>query len=145
VSCNWAAFGTTTGNWTMGIPALFRTMVPGNEVLLWVFIVLAMGLFVPLLEEICYRGVLFTAVARRAGTAVAVVVTSLGWAFVHLGNYGLSPFTPAVIAGVLPSVFCMGLALGYCRVVTGSVFASAAAQGIANLALVSWVTMAAPP
>jgi membrane protease YdiL (CAAX protease family) len=94
---------------------------------------------VPLAEEVCYRGVLLHAVSQRYGTTTGVVVTSAGWALVHLGDYGLNPFDLAVILGVLPSVFVMGLALGWCRLRAGSVLASALAQGLANLLLAAWV------
>jgi hypothetical protein len=56
-----------------------------------------------------------------------------------LGNYGLRPYNPFVIVGVLLSVFLMGLALGACRLITGSVQGSAIAQGTANLLMVVWV------
>ncbi|TCO62237.1 CPBP family intramembrane glutamic endopeptidase [Actinocrispum wychmicini] len=139
VACNWAAFGSGAANWTTGIPRLFHDLVGGATALAGVVMVLAMGLFVPLIEEICYRGVLFTTVRRNWGVVPAVVLTSAGWALVHLGNYGLNPPNGGVILGVLPSVFCMGLALGFCRALTGSVLASAIAQGTANLLLVAWV------
>jgi membrane protease YdiL (CAAX protease family) len=139
IACNWAAFGSTAGNWTTGIPKLFRDLVPGMDVLAAVVMVLAMGVLVPLVEEVCYRGVLFAAVQRHLGVVPAVVLTSAGWAMVHLGNYGLNPLNGEVVLGVLPSVFCMGLALGFCRAVTGSAIASAIAQGTANLLLVAWV------
>jgi uncharacterized protein len=140
VVCNLAAFGRSPGNWTMGIPALFTQLAPGA--LGTVVMICAMGLVVPALEEICYRGVLFDAVQRATGVAGAVVLTSAGWALVHLGNYGLVPFNPGVVGGVLPSVFCMGLALGICRAITGSCVGSFVAQGTANLLLLVWVTSA---
>jgi hypothetical protein len=61
---------------------------------------------------------------------------------VHVGYYRLVPFNPAVLSGVLPSMFCMGLALGICRAITGSCFARFVAQGLANLLLVGWLTVA---
>jgi membrane protease YdiL (CAAX protease family) len=136
VACNVAAFGSSAGNWTTGIQSLFRDFGP-------LVMIVAMGLVIPALEEVCYRGVLFGAAERTTGVAGAVVLTSAGWALVHLGNYGLVPFNPDVICGVLPSVFCMGLALGICRVITGSCVGSIVAQGVANLLLVAWVMSAA--
>lgn len=138
VVCNVAAFGSSAGNWTTGIQALFAQLAPGA--LGTVLMIAAMGVLVPAVEEVCYRGVLFDATQRATGVAGAVVLTSAGWALVHLGNYGLVPFNPDVICGVLPSVFCMGLALGICRAVTGSCVGSFLAQGVANLLLVAWVT-----
>ena len=132
------AFGTGADNWTWWVPELFRSLAPGQPALWVPAMVLCLGLLVPLLEEVCYRGVLHDALAPRVGARGAVLLTAAGWAGVHLGDYGLAPYNGAVIAGVLPSVFLMGLALGYCRVRTGSVYASAAAQGVANLLLAGW-------
>ncbi len=126
-------------NWTAGIDTLFTGMFPDDRVLAIVAAVVCMGLLIPLAEEVCFRGVLHHAVGCRWGDGVAIVATAAVWAVVHLGDYGLNPFNPAVIAGMLPSVFLMGLALGWCRVVTGSVAGSVLAQGAANLALLAWV------
>ncbi|MFD7905084.1 CPBP family intramembrane glutamic endopeptidase [Kitasatospora sp. NPDC059747] len=137
-----AAFGRGADNWTSLVPELFRQMAPGQPVVAGVAMVLCMGLLVPLVEEVCYRGVLYDAVARTRGPLVAIAVTSAGWALVHLGDYGLNPLNARVICGVLPSVFAMGVALGVCRAWTGSALASAVAQGTANLLLLAWVLWA---
>ncbi|GHA56018.1 hypothetical protein GCM10010330_04380 [Streptomyces tendae] len=134
-----AAFGTDEDNWTRWVPKLFEGLVPGAPWADVVAMVLAMGVLVPLVEEVCYRGVLFRSVERPWGTRAAVVLTAAGWALVHLGDYGLRPFNVQVICGVLPSVFLMGLALGVCRAVTGSAVACAVAQGVCNLLLLGAV------
>ncbi|WP_326957571.1 CPBP family intramembrane glutamic endopeptidase [Amycolatopsis sp. NBC_01286] len=141
IAANTAAFGLSRDNWTTGIPTMFRQLASASAAVAAVLMVVAMGLVVPALEEVCYRGALFIAVERIAGTATAITLTSVGWALVHVGNYGLIPFNPAVLAGVLPSVFCMGLALGICRTITGSCVASFVAQGVANLLLVGWLSV----
>ncbi|MGW2254657.1 CPBP family intramembrane glutamic endopeptidase [Kitasatospora sp. NPDC001660] len=137
-----AAFGRGHDNWTSLVPELFRQMAPGQPAVAGIAMVLCMGLLVPLVEEVCYRGVLFDAVARTRGPLVAIAATSAGWALVHLGDYGLNPLNVQVICGVLPSVFAMGVALGVCRAWTGSALASAVAQGTANLLLLAWVLWA---
>ncbi len=138
------AFGVGSGNWASGLLSVFDGVVPptapGHRMLTLTVIVVSLGVVVPLAEEICFRGFLMHAVATRHGPGRAVVVTSAAWALVHLGNYGLSPFEASVVLGVLPSVFVMGLALGWCRLTTGSILACAAAQGIANLLLAAWVS-----
>lgn len=130
-----AAFGGGDDNWTVWIPRLFEDLVPGAPMLGTAAMLLAMGVLVPLVEEVCYRGVLYRAVEEERGTFTAIVTTSLAWSVVHLGDYGLNPLNLKVICGVLPSVFLMGLALGICRAVTGSALASACAQGVCNLLL----------
>jgi uncharacterized protein len=135
--------GVGPDNWASGLLRVFDGMVPatapGARLLTIALVVLTLGVVVPLAEEVCFRGFLLHAVACRAGTTAAVVTSSGVWAVVHLGDYGLSPLNGWVILGMLPSVFVMGLALAWCRLVTGSVVACAAAQGVANLALAAWV------
>ena len=133
------AFGTGPDNWMSGVRTLFTGLAPGRPVLAVVTAVVCLGLLVPLAEEVCFRGVLHQAVARRWGSGAAVLLVSAAWALVHLGDYGLRPYNGQVVAGVLPSVYVMGLALGWCRVVTGSVVACVVAQGCANLLLLAWV------
>ena len=74
----------------------------------------------------------------RIGVWPAIVTVSAVWAVSHLGDYGLTPFDPIMIAAMLPSVALMGLALGACRVITGSAVACVVAQGAGNLVLVAW-------
>ncbi|WP_347350956.1 CPBP family intramembrane glutamic endopeptidase [Intrasporangium sp.] len=132
--------GTGRDNWALGLRTLVVDTAPAAPAgLVALGAVLVLGLLVPLAEETCFRGVLHTTLANRHGGPVAVVVTAAAWALVHLGDYGLRPFDGTVIAGVLPSVFLMGLALGFCRVRTGSVYACVLAQGVANLLLLGWV------
>ncbi|MEI5101460.1 CPBP family intramembrane glutamic endopeptidase [Streptomyces sp. PmtG] len=134
------AFGGGDDNWITWIPKLFEGLVPGAPWADAAAMVLALGVLVPLVEEVCYRGVLYQAVEDRWGVRSAVVVTAAGWAAVHLGDYGLNPYNPKVICGLLPSVFLMGLALGLCRALTGSALACAAAQGTCNLLLLGAAT-----
>jgi hypothetical protein len=135
--------GTGRDNWASGLLAVFDGWVAatgsGHTVALIALAVLCLGVLVPVAEEVCYRGLLLHALMTRWGPVTGAVVTSAAWAVVHLGDYGLHPLNLAVVAGMVPSVFLMGLALTSCRLRTGSVFASAAAQGIANLLLALWV------
>jgi membrane protease YdiL (CAAX protease family) len=135
VAGSFAAFGRGVDNWLTWVPRLFAELVPGPTPLRVAVALLSLGVVVPVLEEVCYRGVLFDAARRRVGPVGAVVTTAAVWAGVHLGDYGLNPLTPGAVAGSQLSVFAMGLALGYCRLRTGSVAACVVAQGAANLAL----------
>lgn len=129
-------------NWLGGIRRIFDDLAGGQALASFLLAAVCMGLLIPLAEEVWYRGVLHDAAALTWGPATAVVITAIGWALVHLGDYGLNPFDGPQIAGMLPSVALMGLALGWCRVRTGSALACAAAQGVANLALTVWVFVA---
>lgn len=137
-------FGVGADNWASGLLTAFEGAVPtrgpGHTAVALLVIVASLGVVVPLAEEVCFRGFLLHTVATRYGPVVAVVATSAAWALVHLGDYGLAPLNAKVIFGVLPSVFVMGLALGWCRLITGSVIACAVAQGTANLLLAVWVS-----
>jgi membrane protease YdiL (CAAX protease family) len=113
-------------------------MFPGSPILAITAMFVSMGLLVPLAEEVFYRGVLHRAVSQKLAVVPTVLVISAGWALVHIGDYGLVPFDPQVLAGMLPSVFVMGLALGYCREVTSSVVGSTIAQGTANVLFTLW-------
>src|SRR5690349_15875739 len=69
-----AAFGTGPDNWISGVRLLFADLAPGRPVLAVVVAVLCLGLLVPLAEEVCFRGVLHQAVARRWGSTAAVLL-----------------------------------------------------------------------
>jgi membrane protease YdiL (CAAX protease family) len=135
VVASFTAFGSGDDNWLSWIPKLFAQLVPHPVALRVVVMLACLVVLVPLVEEVCYRGVLFDASAQRVGPVGAVVVTSLLWASVHLGDYGLNPYNPKVIIGSLFSVLVMGFGLGICRLLTGSVVACIIGQGTANLAL----------
>jgi membrane protease YdiL (CAAX protease family) len=136
--------GTGEENWASGILGFFELgLAPGTAAgaaLDIAALVLALGVAVPLAEEVFYRGILHTELQSRFGTWVAILATSAGWSLVHLGDYGLDPFNASVVATVLPSVLIMGIALGWTRVWTNSAIGSAVAQGVANLLLAAWVS-----
>jgi membrane protease YdiL (CAAX protease family) len=132
-------FGSGATNWVTWIPGVFRSLVPGSPAVRYVTMAVCLGFLVPIAEEAFYRGVMHDLVGRSLGRIAAVVLTAAGWAAVHLGDYGLHPFRLSVALGAVASVFVMGLALGICRLLSGSFLASAAAQGAANLALLAWV------
>jgi membrane protease YdiL (CAAX protease family) len=71
----------------------------------------------PLMEELYFRGFLYPVLARRVGMPVAVVITSLSFAFIHASQL-------AHAWGPLLLLFFVGLALTVARVRTGSVASS---------------------
>jgi membrane protease YdiL (CAAX protease family) len=76
-------------------------------------------------EELVFRGVLFDVVRSRAGDPVAIAVTALLFAAIHVPLYG---------AGALPIDLCVGVFLGCLRVGTGGVTAPLVAHVVADLA-----------
>lgn len=135
--------GTGNDNWAAGLLGFFRLGIGAGQVGTVVDIgaaVIGLGVVVPLLEEVFYRGLLHSALLPQVGRWGTVLLTASAWALVHLGDYGLHPFNALVIATVLPSVLIMGVALGWTRIWTGSALGSAIAQGVANLLLALWVS-----
>ena len=76
-------------------------------------------------EEAVLRGVLFDRVARAGGTPLAIGVTTVAFALLHVPLYGWH---------VVPLDLAVGLGLGGLRVATRSVAAPAAAHAVADLA-----------
>lgn len=76
-------------------------------------------------EEIALRGALFDATERIGGPAVAILVTSLAFAIMHVPFYG--PHVLILDLGV-------GLTLGGLRLLTGGVRAPAVAHVVADVA-----------
>jgi uncharacterized protein len=67
-----------------------------------VLLVLIVGLAAPVFEELFYRGLWLRAIQRRAGTAVAVIGSSVLFALVHFAPYDLPALIGfGLIAGVL--------------------------------------------
>jgi membrane protease YdiL (CAAX protease family) len=76
-------------------------------------------------EEVIFRGILFTTIETKWGTATAVALTALSFAFLHVPLYGWT---------ALPLDLAVGVWLGGLRVITGGVTAPATAHVIADLA-----------
>jgi uncharacterized protein len=70
--------------------------------------------FAPLMEELFFRGFLYPVLARRLGTATAVILTSASFGLIHAPQLGRA-WGPVLV------VFLVGLALTITRAVTKSV------------------------
>jgi membrane protease YdiL (CAAX protease family) len=106
----------------LGLPAIaLGARAPASTLTWWVPLVTV----VAAAEELVLRGVLFDAVRRHLGDAIAVAVTALLFAAIHLPLYG---------AGALPINLCVGVFLGCLRVGTGGVTAPMVAHVFADLA-----------
>jgi membrane protease YdiL (CAAX protease family) len=76
-------------------------------------------------EEALLRGSLYRALDERAGTVVAIAVTSVAFGLLHAPVYGW---------GVVPLDIAVGVWLGALRAVTGTVAAPVVAHAVADLA-----------
>jgi membrane protease YdiL (CAAX protease family) len=86
-------------------------------------------------EELLFRGVLLSAVARYTGNGVAIVLSALLFACVHLPDLSFLWYA-------LPNLALLGLILGWLRVQSGSIWPAVVAHGMNNLlAVVSWFVM----
>jgi membrane protease YdiL (CAAX protease family) len=112
-----AVIGPPLGGSTR-VPGLGRPDVP---FLPWALVTV----LVASAEEAVLRGVLFTRVARAGGIPLAIGVTTVAFASLHVPLYGWH---------VLPLDLAVGLGLGGLRVATRSIAAPAAAHAMADLA-----------
>jgi len=85
----------------------------------------AVTIAVAVAEEALLRGLLFDRLRRAGGTTVALVVTTLLFAVMHVPLYGWH---------VVPLDLAVGLALGGLRIATRGIVAPAAAHVVADLA-----------
>jgi membrane protease YdiL (CAAX protease family) len=69
------------------------------------------GFFVPLAEEVLYRGIALPLMAERVGGWAAVLLAAVSWAMAH----GETPLLPLIV---------LGIALGRLTLVTGSLWGS---------------------
>ena len=114
-----AVIGPAVGGSTL-VPGLGR---PDVTFLPWALVTV----LVATAEEAVLRGVLFSRVARAGGIPLAIGVTTVAFAFLHVPLYGWH---------VLPLDLAIGLGLGGLRVATHSIVAPAAAHAVADL--VTW-------
>ena len=106
----------------VGLPAIvIGARAPASTLTWWVPLVTV----VAAAEELVFRGVLFEEVRVRAGDAIAIAVTALLFAAIHLPLYG---------AAALPIDLCVGVFLGCLRVGTGGVTAPLIAHVVADIA-----------
>ena len=122
-----AALGVGGGLALVGLALVARAAGPGPSLTPaaafapWV----AVTVLVASAEELLLRGALFTAVERAAGVAVAVGLTSLAFALMHVPLYGWH---------VVPLDLGVGIFLGGLRLAGGGWQGPAIAHAIADLA-----------
>jgi membrane protease YdiL (CAAX protease family) len=126
---SWAGVGVGLGGGAalvvlslLGLPAIaLGARAPASTLTWWVPLVTV----VAAAEELVFRGVLFEAVRARGGDAIAIAVTALLFAAIHVPLYGATAF---------PIDLCVGVFLGCLRVGTGGVTAPLIAHVVADLA-----------
>jgi len=128
-----AAIGAVGGVVLVGIALVARLSVSNSPVPAGLFAVPA-SLFVPWVaitiavataEELLLRGALFRAIEASGGLVVAILVTTLVFALMHVPLYGWH---------VVPLDLGVGLWLAGLRLLSGGVVAPAVAHAIADLA-----------
>jgi len=85
--------------------------------------VLAVCVLGPLVEELLFRGIVFSWLLERVNVGLTIAVTALGWGLLHYD------YPWWVIAIILVD----GVILGFARWRTGSVFAPATMHMLYNL------------
>jgi len=94
-----------------------------NEPLLFLLIIPSLAIGAPLIEELIFRGQLFTALSRtRLGVSGTAVVTSASWALLHASE-------PWLMIGM---IFIMGLVLGYLLYRFGSIWVPIVCHSVWN-------------
>jgi membrane protease YdiL (CAAX protease family) len=104
-----------------GLPRILGLGRPDVAFLPWALVTVV----VASAEEAVLRGVLFDRLTRVGGIPLAIGVTTVGFAFLHVPLYGWH---------VVPLDLAVGLGLGGLRVATRSIAAPAAAHAVADLA-----------
>lgn len=93
-------------------PQEVADMIAGaDSPMLQVGLILAAVVLAPVTEELMFRGVLLRALAPR-GRRLALVVSALGFAAVHLLGLDLGMFWQSALV-VIPPIFLLGLVLGW--------------------------------
>ncbi len=107
------------------VPPTIRALYQGSA---WGVVVLAFAVIAaaPLMEEILFRGLLYTALAARVSVPAGVAITSLAFGAVHVCTYGTDWYS-------ILQTLVMGLVLTLLRAWTRSVWPSAVTHVTNNL------------
>jgi len=102
-----------------------ETLALDETPVVWVYVV---GALVPALcEEVFFRGICLGVLLERLPAWAAVGLSALLFAAVHLPE-------------TMPPIFLLGVLLGLCRLLTGSLWPCVAAHLLNNLLAVWWLT-----
>ena len=109
----------------LGEPSSSEFMVEVYNTSVWPALFwIAIVIFAPAFEEICFRGFLFTGLVKsRIGLGGTIVLTALIWALLHI-QYGVFEIT---------AIFAMGIILGIVRFKTKSLWSPLLMHAFFNL------------
>lgn len=137
---SWVFFGDSEANWLAQhatfLDESLRSLPSETDVfVLFAVATLPAMLFSPLGEEFLYRGFMLADFTASWGYRAAMLVQASAFALLHLAHYGLNPFQPDLIAVFIPSIFVAGLAFGWIRYKSGSIWVAVWSHSIFNLGM----------
>jgi membrane protease YdiL (CAAX protease family) len=112
--------------WLFGPVSVEAQELLFQEPLLGLAATITLTTVVPLVEETLFRGVLYASLLERGGHALAIVVTAVTFAAIHL-------LAGASAVGPIVQLLLLALYLGGLRAFTGSLWAPLAAHATWNL------------
>lgn len=107
------------------VPSVLTELYRGSFLSLAVLVV-AVVLAAPAMEEVLFRGLLYTALEPLAGTATAVGITAVLFGVIHVSTYGADWYS-------VVQTLVMGLFLTIVRAQSGSLWPAVAAHVMINL------------
>lgn len=107
------------------VPSVLTELYRGSFLSLAVLVV-AVVLAAPAMEEVLFRGLLYTALEPLAGTATAVGITAVLFGVIHVSTYGADWYS-------VVQTLVMGLFLTVVRAQSGSLWPAVAAHVMINL------------
>jgi membrane protease YdiL (CAAX protease family) len=112
--------------WLFGPVSVEAQELLFQEPLLGLAATITLSTVVPLVEEMLFRGVLYASLLERGGHALAIIVTAVAFAAIHL-------LAGASTIGPIVQLLLLALYLGGLRAFTGSLWAPLAAHATWNL------------
>ncbi|WP_336249677.1 CPBP family intramembrane glutamic endopeptidase [Stomatohabitans albus] len=85
---------------------------------------LAIGIVVPIAEEMIFRGIILNALSRKVNTWVALVISALLFTVPHLPNFLLIDIEPAAMLSGIIQILILGLVIGFWMIKTNRLGAS---------------------
>lgn len=121
------------GDFTSAAAEVAETLVAQGSPATWLAFGVLLAVGAPLVEEIAFRGLLFSAIRKRGfGPAIAIGVSALAFALAHAEPVRL------------PVLMVIGVILGFVRLRTGAIGACIVAHGVNNLPGAVFVVLGLP-
>jgi membrane protease YdiL (CAAX protease family) len=121
---------------------LMNDLVPADASVSYILLAVAfIGIIVPAVEELIFRGMLITWLAERSGTIAAVVLSALGFSIVHF-YFVATEFEFGIF--VTAQIFALGLLLGWLFVWSRSIWPPILLHVVNNIVVVAAAVWGAP-